>query len=169
MNYYHKKIESPVGLLKLTASDVGLSSVLWERDNSEMTQVNTAIESNNNPILIETEKQLKEYFEKKRTVFTLKLNFTGTDFQKKVWEALLTIPNGETRSYGEIAKQIDNPGAVRAVGSAANKNPVSIIAPCHRVIGSSGKLVGFGGGLENKAYLLQLEASGRSPTLWNEI
>ncbi|HEY5747251.1 MAG TPA: methylated-DNA--[protein]-cysteine S-methyltransferase [Chryseolinea sp.] len=79
---------------------------------------------------------------------------------------MLTIPFGETRTYGQIAKQIGSPDAVRAVGGAANKNPIPIIAPCHRVIGASGKLVGFGGGLQNKSILLQLEDSRKNPTLW---
>jgi len=93
--------------------------------------------------------------------FTVKLDFaTGTDFQKKVWQALLTIPFGETRSYAQIAEQIGHPTAVRAVGAANGRNPISIIAPCHRVIGSNGKLTGFAGGLEAKALLLGLEGVG---------
>ena len=88
----------------------------------------------------------------------MKLDFVGTDFQKKVWKALTTIPFGETRSYGQIAQQIGNPKAVRAVGAANGKNPISIIAPCHRVIGANGQLTGFAGGLEVKALLLGLES-----------
>lgn len=166
MKYYHKKMKSPVGELKLIASDNGLAGVLWENDDPHPTGTSTSREDNDHPVLLEAEKQLAEYFEKKRTNFTLKLDFTGTDFQKKVWEALLTIPFGETRSYGQIAKQINNPKAVRAVGAAANKNPISIVAPCHRVIGATGKLIGFGGGLENKSFLLQMENTKRNPTLW---
>jgi methylated-DNA-[protein]-cysteine S-methyltransferase len=89
----------------------------------------------------------------------LRLDVAGTPFQRKVWSALLTIPFGETRSYGEIARQIGNPGAMRAVGAANGRNPVSIVAPCHRVIGSTGKLTGFGGGLDAKAQLLALEGA----------
>ncbi|AYB31480.1 methylated-DNA--[protein]-cysteine S-methyltransferase [Chryseolinea soli] len=163
--YYHKKIKSPVGELTLIASEKGLAGVHWQRDDPQSAPLNST-ECNDHPILVETEKQLTEYFEKKRTTFTLELDFIGTPFQKKTWEALLTIPFGETRTYGEIAKQIDSPNAVRAVGMAANKNPISIIAPCHRVIGHSGKLVGFGGGLENKSFLLRLENSRKNPTLW---
>jgi methylated-DNA-[protein]-cysteine S-methyltransferase len=110
-------------------------------------------------MLLEAERQLNDYFSGKRKSFTLKLDFKGTEFQKKVWEALLTIPFGETRSYGQIAKQIKKPAAVRAVGAANGKNPISIIAPCHRVIGSRGKLTGFAGGLEAKAFLLSLEGN----------
>jgi len=100
---------------------------------------------------------LNDYFAGKRKFFSVELDFKGTSFQKKVWAALLTIPFGETRSYGQIAKQIKNPKAVRAVGAANGKNPVSIIAPCHRVIGSTGELRGFAGGLDAKARLLALE------------
>jgi methylated-DNA-[protein]-cysteine S-methyltransferase len=108
-------------------------------------------------VLLETEQQLNDYFAGTRKSFALKLDFNGTEFQKKVWAALLTIPFGETRSYGQIAKQIKKPKAVRAVGAANGRNPISIIAPCHRVIGSTGKLTGFAGGLEAKALLLALE------------
>ena len=93
--------------------------------------------------------------------FDLPLEFRGTDFQRRVWAALLTIPYGETRTYGQIAEQIGNPAAVRAVGAANGRNPISIIAPCHRVIGMSGDLTGFGGGLDAKAFLLSLEAPQR--------
>lgn len=101
--------------------------------------------------------QLHEYFAKRRKVFTLPLHMEGTPFQKQVWEALCTIPYGETRSYGQIAKQIGHPQAYRAVGMANNRNPLAIIVPCHRIIGSDGKLVGYGGGLEKKRFLLELE------------
>jgi methylated-DNA-[protein]-cysteine S-methyltransferase len=100
---------------------------------------------------------LAEYFAGTRNRFDLELDFTGTEFQKKVWQALLTIPFGETRSYSQIAEQIGSPSAVRAVGAANGRNPISIIAPCHRVIGASGKLTGFAGGLEAKELLLTLE------------
>lgn len=103
---------------------------------------------------------MKEYFDGTRQSFSLDLDFAGTEFQKKVWHALLTIPHGQTRSYGQIAKQVGSPKALRAVGAAIGKNPISIIAPCHRVIGSTGKLTGFAGGLETKARLLALEAEG---------
>ena len=109
------------------------------------------------PVLVETERQLGEYFARKRKKFSVVLDMRGTRFQKGVWEALLAIPFGETRSYGQLAKQLGNPRATRAVGAANGRNPVSIIVPCHRVIGSSGKLTGFAGGLEAKAHLLRLE------------
>lgn len=100
---------------------------------------------------------MNEYFAGTRTRFELDLDFSGTDFQKKVWEALLTIPFGETRTYSQIALQVGSPAAVRAVGAANGKNPISIIAPCHRVIGMSGELTGFAGGLAAKELLLRLE------------
>lgn len=105
----------------------------------------------------ETYRQLTEYFHKKRTKFNLPIHPTGTEFQMKVWDALQTIPYGETRSYGELARMIDNPKACRAVGGANNKNPIMIIIPCHRVINADGSLGGFGGGQLVKQYLLDLE------------
>jgi methylated-DNA-[protein]-cysteine S-methyltransferase len=157
MTYVYKTMTSPVGELKLVASDKGLAAILWEHDNPRRVRFARVSEDNNHPVLVEAERQLKDYFSGKRKSFSVKLDFQGTEFQKKVWAALLTIPFGETRSYGQIAKQIQNPKAVRAVGAANGKNPISIIAPCHRVIGSTGKLTGFAGGLEAKARLLALE------------
>lgn len=120
-------------------------------------------------LLAETERQLREYFSGKRSRFELPLDFQGTEFQKKVWSALLTIPFGETRSYTEIAVQIGSPNAVRAVGAANGRNPLSIVAPCHRVIGASGGLTGFAGGLAAKQWLLRLETRGRTPDLLSMI
>ncbi|NLK95943.1 MAG: methylated-DNA--[protein]-cysteine S-methyltransferase [Clostridiales bacterium] len=108
-------------------------------------------------ILRETNKQLQEYFNKQRKIFDVPINLIGTEFQKKVWNALRDIPYGETRSYGEIAKAIGQPKACRAIGGANNKNPIMIIVPCHRVIGSKGDLVGFGAGLKTKKFLLDIE------------
>jgi methylated-DNA-[protein]-cysteine S-methyltransferase len=115
-------------------------------------------EERNKPILIETERQLEQYFAGERSVFDLELDFVGTPFQAEVWQTLLTIPYGQTRSYGQIAAQIGKPKAVRAVGAANGKNPISIIAPCHRVVGASGDLTGFAGGLAAKQQLLALES-----------
>lgn len=157
MYYMHTKVSTPVGELKLVASEKGLAAVLWENDNPQRVRVSHGNEDNDNPILIEAARQLKEYFAGERTSFSLQLDFEGTTFQKSVWTALLSIPYGETRSYSDIAKQLGNEGAVRAVGAANGKNPISIVAPCHRVIGASGELTGFAGGLDNKAFLLNLE------------
>ena len=155
-----KMIESPTGKLKLVASDQGLVAVLWEKDNPRRVRVSELVADEHHPVLGEAERQLGEYFAGKRKSFSVPLDMRGTRFQKKVWEALLAIPFGETRSYGEIAKQLGNPRATRAVGAAIGRNPVSVVVPCHRVIGSSGKLTGFAGGLEAKAHLLSLEAKG---------
>ena len=157
MQLYFKEIETPVGRLKLVAHDQALVAVLWENENPDRVRMATLVEDEHHPILLKTEKQLTEYFNHQRTVFDLALDFQGTDFQKKVWQALLTIPFGETRSYKQIAEQIGNVKAVRAVGAANGKNPISIMAPCHRVVGANGKLVGFAGGLENKEILLKIE------------
>lgn len=110
-------------------------------------------------LIKETKKQLDEYFKGNRENFNIPMNLEGTDFQKSVWKALQDIPYGQTKSYSEISEYINNPKACRAVGLANNKNPISIIIPCHRVIGKSGKLVGYGGGLHIKEKLLELENS----------
>ena len=153
-----KIIASPVGVLKLVASDRGLAAILWERDDPKRVRLGALVEDPDHPILLETERQLAEYFAGKRTAFSIELDMAGTEFQKRVWAALLTIPFGATRSYAAIARQIGRPKASRAVGAANGKNPVSILAPCHRAIGSDGKLHGFAGGLETKQYLLDLES-----------
>ena len=158
MTYVYKMMKSPVGELKLIASDKGLAAILWENDDPARVRLNPLQQNNNHPILLKAEQQLKDYFAGKLKSFSIALDFAGTEFQKKVWNALLTIPFGETRSYSQIAKQIGSPKAVRAVGAANGKNPLSIIAPCHRVIGANGKLTGFAGGLEAKACLLGIEA-----------
>lgn len=153
------EMASPVGNLKLVANDTALVAVLWENENPKRVRLAELIEQTHHPILLETQKQLSEYFAGKRQQFDLPLDFEGTEFQQKVWQALLTIPFGETRSYRNIAEQVGNVKAVRAVGAANGKNPISIIAPCHRVVGANGKLVGFAGGLDNKEILLKLESS----------
>lgn len=154
---FYRYIPSPVGQLKLIASDTALLAVLWDSDKPSRVFLQEITENPQHPILLKAQQQLQEYFSGQRQVFDLPLEFIGTGFQKKVWAALLKIPFGETRSYLDIAQAIDNPKAVRAVGAANGKNPISIIAPCHRVIGKNGALVGFGGGLENKTILLDLE------------
>ncbi|KRP46184.1 methylated-DNA-[protein]-cysteine S-methyltransferase [Pseudomonas libanensis] len=161
MTYQYKLMPSPVGELTLVTRNDRLSAILWEVERANRVRLGELIEANDNPVLLETERQLREYFAGTRNRFELELDFTGTDFQKQVWQALLTIPFGETRSYSQIAQQIGNPKAVRAVGAANGRNPISIIAPCHRVVGASGGLTGFAGGLEAKQYLLTLEDRGQ--------
>jgi methylated-DNA-[protein]-cysteine S-methyltransferase len=171
MTYYYKTTKSPVGHLKLIATDKGLAAILWESDDPKRVRLTPLAENKTHPVLLATELQLKEYFEGKRASFSVNLDPVGTPFQAKVWRALSEIPFGETRSYGEIAKRIGHASAVRAVGAANGRNPISIIVPCHRVIGASGKLTGFAGGLETKEQLLTLEVAGRSTkaTKWKSV
>lgn len=157
MPYATREMPSPVGELTLVASDTGLAAILWEDDEPARVPFGEMIEHADHPVLLETERQLTDYFAGRRTRFDLPLAFTGTDFQKAVWAELLLIPFGETRSYGEIARRLGRPGASRAVGAANGRNPISIVAPCHRVIGASGALAGFAGGIEAKRYLLAHE------------
>jgi methylated-DNA-[protein]-cysteine S-methyltransferase len=158
MEHYSKLVQTPVGVLTLVATRDRLVAILWENDNPRRVPLNVVAESPDHPVLVRAAAQLEEYFSGRRTTFDLPLEFDGTDFQRKVWSALLNIPFGQTRTYSDIAREIGHPEAVRAVGAANGRNPLSIVAPCHRVIGKSGKLTGFAGGLEAKARLLSLEA-----------
>ena len=157
MQLHFIDMPSPVGRLKLVANSQALVAVVWENEQPKCLDSKQLLPCADHPILLATQKQLSEYFAGQRQHFDLPLTFEGTDFQQKVWQALLSIPFAETRSYRDIAAQIGNVKAVRAVGAANGKNPISIIAPCHRVIGVNGQLVGFAGGLNNKHILLQLE------------
>lgn len=159
MQLVYMYMDSPVGALKLVAHDQALVAVMWDNEDHKRVRLAELIEDRQHPMLLRVKKQLEEYFAGQRQQFDLPLDFQGTDFQQQVWQALLTIPYGEKRSYKDIAVQIGNEKAVRAVGAANGRNPISIIAPCHRVIGSSGALVGFAGGLDKKKILLSLEQS----------
>jgi methylated-DNA-[protein]-cysteine S-methyltransferase len=152
-----KTIASPVGDLTLVASDAGLVAILWENDDPDRVRLGMLSEEPNHPVLLATEAQLSEYFAGTRSAFDLPLDPHGTDFQKSVWAQLLAIPFGETRSYADIARAIGRPTASRAVGAANGRNPISIVTPCHRVIGANGALTGFAGGIETKRKLLALE------------
>ena len=160
MTYVTKHVPTPVGRLKVVASDRGLAAILWEDDDPARVRLGELREDAGHPVVQEVERQLEEYFAGARTSFDVPLDFKGTEFQKAVWAALLTIPYGETRSYAAIARQVGQPTAARAVGAAVGKNPVSIIAPCHRVIGSKGAMTGFAGGVPTKEHLLGLERAG---------
>ena len=162
MSLAYRLMKSPVGELKLIASDKGLVAVLWENDPPHRVKVGEMVEDGRHPVLVEAERQLREYFTEQRKEFSVPLDMRGTPFQRDVWRALLEIPFGETRSYLDLAKRLGNRNATRAVGAANGRNPLSIVVPCHRVIGSSGKLTGFAGGLEVKARLLGLEGSAPS-------
>jgi methylated-DNA-[protein]-cysteine S-methyltransferase len=157
MTLFYKEIESPVGKLKLVASSNALVAVLWERERPNRVKLDTMTLDPQQPILLETERQLAEYFSGERIQFDLPLQPDGSEFQKKVWQALREIPFGQTRSYLDLAKALGSSKAARAVGTANGKNPLSIIVPCHRVVGADGSLTGFAGGLETKAALLALE------------
>jgi methylated-DNA-[protein]-cysteine S-methyltransferase len=157
MRYLYKSMKSPLGLLTLVGSDQGLAAVLWEGEDPSRVRLGPLQEHLSHPILMQAQRQLEEYFAGQRRTFSVKLDPAGTEFQNKVWNALRTIPFGETRSYGQIAEQIGSRKAVRAVGAANGRNPLSIIVPCHRVIGADGTLTGFAGGLKIKARLLALE------------
>jgi methylated-DNA-[protein]-cysteine S-methyltransferase len=157
MHYVYKLMQSPVGQLTLVGSDTGLAAVLWEDDDPSRVRLGALSLAPAHAVLLQAQRELEEYFAGRRRHFTVKLDPAGTAFQNKVWGALRTIPFGETRSYGQIADQIGSRKAVRAVGAANGRNPLSIIVPCHRVIGANGKLTGFAGGLEVKARLLALE------------
>ena len=157
MQLVYMYMESTVGALKLVAHDQALVAVMWDNEDHKRVRLAELIENIQHPMLLKVKQQLEQYFAGQRQQFNLPLDFQGTDFQQQVWRALLTIPYGETRSYKDIALQIGNEKAVRAVGAANGRNPISIIAPCHRVIGSGGALVGFAGGLDKKQILLSLE------------
>ena len=154
---YYAWTTSPVGRLLLAGTDA-LSLIAFSRGPKSTTPKADWITSDA-PFLRQAVDQLEEYFRGTRREFDFDIKPNGTAFQLQVLEALATIPYGETRSYGEIAAQIGKPRAVRAVGAANGRNPLPIVLPCHRVIGASGSLTGFGGGLETKRYLLELEGA----------
>ncbi len=159
MSFATKTMPSPVGTLTLVASQTGLAAILWEDEDPARVPLAPRHQDTSHPILQQAEQQLKAYFAGSLTSFTVPLHFHGTPFQQQVWNALLTIPYGETRSYAQIANQLGNPSATRAVGAANGKNPLSIIAPCHRVVGANGSLTGFAGGMQAKRFLLNHEAT----------
>ena len=159
MTRFYTIMASPVGELTLVAGENGLVAVLWENDKPERVRIGAVVEDARHPVLVETVRQLGEYFDGRRRAFDLALDFVGTPFQQQVWAALLAIPYGETRSYGQLAETLGRLSAARAVGAANGRNPISIITPCHRLIGANGDLTGFAGGLDNKRFLLSLEAA----------
>lgn len=162
----YKDVASPLGLIRVIASDKGLVAIIWEGEDYKRTKLTEPICDETHPILVQTEMQLKEYFEKKRTTFDVPLDFEGTEFQVRVWNALLRISFGVKKTYGDLARILGDIKAVRAVGGALNKNPIAIVVPCHRIVGASGKMVGFAGGLQNKTILLELETANTSPRLF---
>lgn len=157
-----RTMQSPVGQLTLAGRDDRLMHLRMVDQTYEPSREGWVADDSAFPDAVE---QLQAYFAGELTEFDLRLDMVGTAFQKKVWAALLTIPYGETRSYGEIARQIGAPGAFRAVGLANGHNPIGIIVPCHRVIGANGSLTGYGGGIDRKRALLEMEKSRVSPAM----
>lgn len=154
MKYFMLLDNADIGRLMLGEEDGAITDLHFEKSD-DLPKEPLFMET---PPLLEAARQLSEYFSGRRRKFELPLAPEGTDFQRRCWRALLDIPYGETASYGDVARAIGSPKAVRAVGGANHANPIAIIIPCHRVIGSNGSLTGFGGGLDVKSYLLALEA-----------
>jgi methylated-DNA-[protein]-cysteine S-methyltransferase len=157
MGLAFKIIDSPVGKLKLVASDNGLVAILWEDEEPERVRLGELTKRETHPILLRVERQLGRYFAGSKKSFSVPVDLRGTPFQISVWQALLTVPFGGKITYSDLAARLGNPRAARAVGTACGRNPISIVVPCHRVVGASGDLTGFAGGLEAKARLLDLE------------
>jgi methylated-DNA-[protein]-cysteine S-methyltransferase len=158
MKIYYQIVSSPIGDLYIAADTLNLRTVVFKNEWEAIKAKLGEVHNESNSLIQKTQTQLREYFAKERTEFDLPVAFSGTPFQKKTWQALLTIPYGETRSYSYQAKLIGNPKAVRAVGRTNGLNPIAIVVPCHRVIGKSGKLTGYAGGLDKKEFLLKLES-----------
>lgn len=159
-----RTVDSPVGLLTLAGSRGRLRHLRMVDQTYEPSRVGWEVDD---AAFGDAVEQLAAYFAGDLIAFDLDLDLVGTEFQRRVWQALLTIPYGETRSYGAIATQLGSPGASRAVGLANGHNPVGIIVPCHRVIGANGNLTGYGGGLARKRHLLDMERARRTPALFD--
>jgi len=157
-NLTQSTVDSPVGTLTLVGSDRGLRALLWPTERDGRVTFAEQVSSGSHAVLDLAAEQLNQYFDGHRTSFDLPYDVVGTPFQTAVWAALEQIPFGETQSYGELAVTLDKPGAARAVGAATGRNPLSIVIPCHRLVGASGKLTGFAGGIEAKSWLLDHEA-----------
>ena len=153
-----KQLDSPIGRLRLVATDQGLSRLLFDQQVGEdLESAGDEVEADDHPVLAAATAQLAEYFAGRRQEFDIPLDLTGTEFQRAAWSALANVPFGETRSYRQQAEAIGRPKAVRAIGAANGRNPVPIVLPCHRIVGSDGSLTGYGGGLPIKEYLLNHE------------
>jgi methylated-DNA-[protein]-cysteine S-methyltransferase len=162
----HATLESPIGELLLVGDGEALRG-LYMQEGARPMRVGATWKSAKEPFE-EASEQLGQYFAGERVEFHLQLRADGNPFQRRVWDALVEIPYGKTISYGELAGRIDPPAGPRAVGAANGRNPISIVVPCHRVIGADGTLTGYGGGIERKRFLLDLEAQRRSPSLLSE-
>lgn len=163
----HLCTASPVGTLRLATDGEHLTGVYFTEHRHAPQDLGAEVEeSAAPPVLREAVGQLREYFAGTRTGFRLPLSAPGTDFQQRVWQALARIPYGTTWSYARLAVEVGSPGAARAVGLANGRNPISIVVPCHRVVGASGAITGYGGGVERKQVLLDLERRVAGQTLW---
>jgi len=158
VKYFYTIMDSPVGDIILIADNENICSIYWPNQEPDKKKFPNLERKDGSKVLKAAVKQLNQYFEGKRPVFDIPIKMDGTEFQRNVWDALSSIKFGETVSYRDIANKVGNPKAVRAVGAAIGKNPISIIVPCHRVIGADGKLTGFAGGLGTKEFLLDLES-----------
>ena len=159
MKLKYKIIKTPVGPLKIVIRDQVLAAILWDNEKPNRVRLDQMTEDKKDPLILEIEKQLNDYFLHQRTAFNLPIETRGTAFQQEVWNLLNQIPYGSTWTYKDIALKMDRPQAVRAVGAAIGRNPISIVIPCHRVIASNGSLAGFAGGIHRKQILLDLENS----------
>ena len=157
MNRYYDTLDTPIGVLTIEADDEYVLKILFDWDDVEVRP---------NALTQRCKAQLQEYFSGERTDFDVPLQFQGTAFQEQVWRALLHVPFGETASYGQQASKMNNPKAVRAVGAANGQNKLSIVVPCHRIIGADGKLTGYGGGMHRKRWLLEHEQRIAGKTLF---
>ena len=156
---YTSHIDTPLGGITMAATDRGLAGV-WFDQQRHWPDTSGWITRDDHPALVEAATQLRDYFAGKRERFDMKLDLShGTAFQQSVWHQLLAIPAGATTSYGKLSMNVGNPAAVRAVGAAVGRNPISVIVPCHRVLGADGSLTGYAGGLERKTALLELEGA----------
>ena len=158
---WSRPLPSPVGVLTAVASEVGLRAVLWPKHPTRLVRLTPEpLDAGpHHEVLDVAAVQLSEYFAGERREFDVPLDLVGTPFQLQVWAALRRIPYGSTTTYGELARVLGRPGSARAVGTAVGRNPVSIIVPCHRVVGADGSLTGFAGGIDTKARLLGLESA----------
>lgn len=159
MGTRHSHLDSPLGVLTLVAEDDGLSGIYFtgHARRPDDAVLGPRLRREHDTLLAATADQLIEYFAGERQEFSLLLAPSGSELQRRVWSLLRDIPFGETRRYGDLAAELGQPGMAQAVGQAVGRNPLSIVVPCHRIVGSSGKLVGFAGGVERKRFLLELE------------
>lgn len=156
----HRTVPTPIGRLEVIADDSAVVAIRWEGDSVDRGPEIGIVD--HHPVLDDAERQLLEYFAGERTQFDLPLDPEGTDFQRAAWAELVRIPFGETISYGEQARRMGDRNKSRAVGAANGKNPLPVVVPCHRVVGADGRLTGFAGGLDTKAWLLDHELAVRA-------